>query len=101
MDSAIARFSAPPAEGEAKTHARAIGAALLERTKEVVDIRTWEAAALTPNLDEHGLDARPHPERDRGLGPCALGSESKKAFWVRFRPHVLIGTAPTGSGGPH
>jgi hypothetical protein len=48
IDTAIVRFSAPPAEGEPKTHARPIGAALLERTKELLDIATGETAALIP-----------------------------------------------------
>jgi hypothetical protein len=43
IDTAIVRFSPPPAEGEPKTHARAIGAALLERTKELE-----EPQALAP-----------------------------------------------------
>jgi hypothetical protein len=72
IDTAIVRFSAPPAEGETKTHARAIGAPLLERTKELVDIGTSEPAALILDLDEHALGAGPYPEGDRGPGPCEL-----------------------------
>ena len=39
-DPTIVRFSAPSAEGETKTHAGSIGAALLERAKELVNIST-------------------------------------------------------------
>jgi hypothetical protein len=55
IDSAIVRFSAPPAEGETKTHAGSIGAAVLERTKELVHI--WETTALILDLDQHALGA--------------------------------------------
>jgi len=64
IDPAIVRFSAPSAEGETQTHAGSIGAALLERAKELVDIATWQAAALVLDLDEHALGARASPERD-------------------------------------
>jgi hypothetical protein len=66
IDAAIVRLSAPPAEGETKTHARAVGAALLERTKELVDIGIGETAALILDLDEHALGAGLYPEGERG-----------------------------------
>jgi hypothetical protein len=58
INPAIVRFSAPSAEGETQTHAGSIGAALLERAKELVDIPTWQTAALVLDLDEHALGAR-------------------------------------------
>src|SRR4029079_13542782 len=69
IDPAIVRRGAPSAEGEAKTQAGSIGAALLERTKELVGIRTRQAAALVLDLDEHALGARADPERDGGARP--------------------------------
>jgi hypothetical protein len=72
IDPAIIRFSAPHAEGETKTHAGAIRAALLERTKEFVDIPTRETVALILDLDEYAVGAGPHPERDGGPGAGEL-----------------------------
>src|SRR6188474_3438464 len=64
IDSAIVRFSAPSTEGETKTQAGSIGAALLERVKEIVDVGTRQAAALVLDLDEHTLGVRADPQRD-------------------------------------
>ena len=72
IDPAIVRFSAPSAEGETKTHAGSIGAALLERAKELVDIPTRQTAALVLDLDEHALGACANPERDARPRPCEL-----------------------------
>jgi hypothetical protein len=46
IDPAIVRFSAPSAERETETQAGSIGAALLERAKELVDLPTRQTAAL-------------------------------------------------------
>jgi hypothetical protein len=69
VDPAPVRLSAPSAEGEAKTHAGSIGAALLEWAEELFDIPTRETAALILNLDVHALGAGAHPESDGGLRP--------------------------------
>ena len=74
VDPAAIGFSAPSAESETKANAGAIGAALLERTKELVDIATWETAALILDLDEHAICAGSDPECDGGPGPCELES---------------------------
>ena len=72
VDLASVRFSAPSAEGETKTHAGSIGAALLERAEELVDIPTRQTSALVLNLDEHSLGAGANSEHDRRPGPCEL-----------------------------
>jgi hypothetical protein len=50
IDTAIVRFRAPSAERETKTYAGSIGAALLERAEELVDVPTWQTAALVLGL---------------------------------------------------
>ena len=55
---------APSAEGETKTHAGSIDAALLERAEEFVEVPTWQTAAHVLELDEHALGARTNPQRD-------------------------------------
>jgi len=59
IDPAIVGFSAPSAKGETKAHAASIGAALLERAKELVDIPTGQTAALVLDLNEHALALAP------------------------------------------
>ena len=66
IDPAIVRFDAPSAEGEAKAQAGAIGAALLERAEQLVDVPTGETAAFVLDLDEHALGAGADPERHGG-----------------------------------
>jgi hypothetical protein len=72
IDPAVVRFSAPSAERETKTQAGSIGATLLERAKELVDIPTRQTAALVLDLDEHSLGARANPERDGRPRPGEL-----------------------------
>ena len=72
IDPTVIRFSAPSAEGETKTDAGSIGAALLERAKELVDVSTRQTAALILDLDEHALGAGANPERDGGPRPGEL-----------------------------
>ena len=72
VDPATVRLSAPSAEGETKTYAGSIGAALLERAEELFDIPTRETAALVLNLDVHALGAGADPERDGGPRPGEL-----------------------------
>jgi hypothetical protein len=72
IDPTIIRFSAASAVGETKTHVGSIGAALLERPKELVDIPTRQTAALVLDLDEHALGARANPERDGRPRPGEL-----------------------------
>ena len=72
IDPAIVRFSAPSAEGETKTHAGSIGAALLERKKQFVDIPTRQSAALVLDLDEDALGAGANPEQDGRPRPREL-----------------------------
>src|SRR4029450_13019870 len=72
MDPAPIRLRAPSAEGGAKTDAGSIGAALLERAKQLVDIPTRQAAALVLDLDEHALGACANPECDGGPRPREL-----------------------------
>ena len=64
IDPAVVRFNAPSAEGEAKTQAGSIGAALLERAEELVDVPARQTAALVLDLDEHALGAGADPQRD-------------------------------------
>ena len=72
IDPAVVRFSAPSAEGETKTQAGSIGAALLERAEQLVDVPARETAAFVLDLDEHALGAGADPERDGGPGPGEL-----------------------------
>jgi hypothetical protein len=72
VDPATVRLSAPSAEGETKTDAGSIGAALIERAEELFDIPTRETAALVLNLDVHALGAGADPERDGGPRPGEL-----------------------------
>ena len=72
IDPTIVHLCAPSAEGETKTHAGSIGAALFERAKQVVDVPTRQTAALVLNLDEHALGAGADPERDGGPRPGEL-----------------------------
>ena len=90
IDPALIRFRAPSAEGEAKTDAGSIGAALLERTKEVVDIPPRQAAALVLNLDEHALGACADPERDGGPRSRELEGVLKKVCDHRGE-HLSVG----------
>ena len=79
IDPAVVRFDAPSAEGEAKAQAGSIGAALLERAEQFVDVPTRETAAFVLDLDEHALGAGADPERDGGTGRVNLN-----AFCSRF-----------------
>ena len=58
IDAAVIRFGAPSAESQTETDARPIRAALLERSKELVDIPTRQTAALILDLDQHALSNR-------------------------------------------
>ena len=60
-DPAIVRLDAPSAEGEAKAQAGSIGAALLERAEQIVDVPAGETAAFVLDLDEHALGAGADP----------------------------------------
>ena len=66
IDAAMVRFRGPPAEGEAKSEARAIGAALLERAEQVVDVAARETAAFILDLDQDPLGAGADAQRDGG-----------------------------------
>jgi hypothetical protein len=55
IDSAVIRFDAPPAEREADAETGSIGAALLERAEQFVDVPVWEAATCIVDLDEHAF----------------------------------------------
>jgi hypothetical protein len=90
IDPAIVRFSAPSAEGEAKTYAGAIGAALLERAKELVGIPAWQAAALVLDLDEHALGACANPECDGRPRPRELEGVLEKVSDYRGK-HLSVG----------
>ncbi len=57
IDPAIVRFDAPSAEGEAEAKAGSIGAALLERAEQFVDVPTRQTAAFVLDLDQHALGA--------------------------------------------
>ena len=72
IDPAIVRFDAPSAEGEAKAQAGSIGAALLERAEQLVDVPVRETAAFVLDLDEHALGAGADPQRDGGTRPGEL-----------------------------
>ena len=72
VDPAVVRVGAPSAEREAEAQARSVGAALLERAEQVVDVSSHEAAAFVLNLDEHTLGARADPQRHGGTGPREL-----------------------------
>jgi len=72
IDPALVRFSAPSAESETKAHAGSIGAALLERAKQLVDVSTGQAAALILDLDEHALGVCANRERHGGPRPREL-----------------------------
>src|SRR4029078_9481892 len=90
-------FNTPSAAGKNKTDARSIGAALLERPKELVSTPTWEAAALVLDLDDHTFGAGPDPENDGGAWPGELerilqeGSEAcYEHLSVSFYRHVVF-----------
>ena len=72
IDPAMVRFDTPPAEGEAKAQAGSIGAALLERAEQFVDVPARETAAFVLDLDEHALGAGADPERDGRTRPGEL-----------------------------
>ena len=57
IDPATVRFDAPSAEGEAKSQAGSIGASLLERAEQFVEVFTRKTAAFVLDLDEHALGA--------------------------------------------
>ena len=75
----MVRLDGPSAEGQAETQAGSIGAALLERTEQVLDVPPRKAAAFVLDLDEHALGAGADPQRDGGRGRVNL-----KAFCSRF-----------------
>ena len=66
IDPAVVRFDAPSAEGEAKAQAGSIGASLLERAEQLVDVPPRETAAFVLDLDQHALGAGADPQRDGG-----------------------------------
>ena len=55
VNAAVARLDGPSAEGEAETQAAPIGAALLERVKQVLHAPTREASTLVLDLNEHAI----------------------------------------------
>jgi hypothetical protein len=55
IDSAVIGFDAPSAEREADTETGSIGAALLERAEQFVDVLVWESATFIVDLDEHAF----------------------------------------------
>jgi hypothetical protein len=59
VDPPLVRFSPPSAEDEANTDAGSIGAALLERAKQLLHIPTRQPAALVLDFDEHARGAGP------------------------------------------
>src|SRR4029079_17912914 len=75
---------------EAKTDAGSIGAALLERAKQLVDIATRQAAALVLDLDEHALGAGANPECNGGPGPRELEGVLQKVCDHRGE-HLSVG----------
>src|SRR4030095_4321474 len=93
IDPALVRFSPPSAEGEAKTDAGSIGAALLERAKQLVDIPTRQAAALVLDLNEHSLGAGANPECDGGPRPRELEGVLQKVCDHRGE-HLFVGRNP-------
>jgi hypothetical protein len=68
----MVRFNCPSAEREPKTRACAIGAPLLVRAEQVVDVPTREPAAFVLDLDDHALGAGVNRECDGGAGPGEL-----------------------------
>ena len=72
IDPAMVRFDAPPAEGEAEAQARSIGASLLERAEQIVDVPVRETAAFVLDLDQHPLGTGADPQRDGGPRPGEL-----------------------------
>ena len=64
MDPATVRFDARSAEAEAKSQASSIGASLLERAEQVVEVFIRKTAAFVLDLNEHALGAGADPERD-------------------------------------
>ena len=65
IDFSVVLFDAPAAKGETQTEPRSIHSSLLERTEQLVEIATCEAAAFVPDFDEHTLDAGVGSEHDR------------------------------------
>ena len=61
MELTVVRVRTPSAEGEAKTKARSVGAALLERAEQLLDFPRREPAALILDLNEDVLGADAHP----------------------------------------
>lgn len=61
MELTVVRVSAPSAEREAKSKARSVGAALLERAEQLVNLPSREAATFILDVNEHALGADAHP----------------------------------------
>jgi hypothetical protein len=61
VNPATVRFDARSAEGEAKSQAGSIGAALLERAEQLVQVFTRNTAAFVLDLDEHALGVAADP----------------------------------------
>ena len=78
VDPAVVGFSAPSAEGETQTHPGSVGAALLERSKDLVDIATRQSAALVRDFDQDALGGCANAERDGRLRPSELESVLQK-----------------------
>src|SRR4030095_16729700 len=65
MDPATVRFDARSAEAEAKPQASSIGASLLERAEQFVEVFIRKTAAFVLDLNQHALGAGADAERDR------------------------------------
>ena len=94
---AVVRFSGPPAESEAKTQARSIGAALLERAKQFVDVPARETAAFILDLDQDPLGTGADPQRDGRSRPGKLERVLQDVHHhrgedlsVRFDRHTIL-----------
>jgi hypothetical protein len=60
MDLTVIGVSAPSAEGEAKPKSGSVGAALLERTEQLLNLARREATAFVLDLNEDALSTGGH-----------------------------------------